>query len=129
MRVSGLGWPLTASLVSLLCGGAAVIVLRSLIERIAGASVALWTVIFFCTFPAAPVLQLAYSESMGALLLFAVLWCLQRHRYVWAIPLLLLVGVARPISVPLAAVVALHVIRRVRDTRRQTHCLQGPSRT
>lgn len=113
MRATGAEWPLAASMTSLLCGAAAVVVLRSLVDRIAGRSVGLWTVALFCAFPAAPVLQLAYTESAAALLLFAALWCLQRRRYLLAVPVVLAVGIARPIAVPLAAVVGLHLLRRI----------------
>jgi hypothetical protein len=73
--------------------------------------------VLFCAFPGSAVLQLPYSESLAILLLVAVLACLQRHRYAAAVPLVLLAGVARPIAVPLALVVGLHALRRVREWR------------
>jgi len=111
MEVTGSSWAVAASIVSLLCGAAAVVVMRSLLEPLAGRRLALWTVVLFCCYPAAPVLQLAYTESLAAFLLVSVLWCLQRRRYLAAVPVVLLVGIARPIGVPLAVVVVLHVLR------------------
>jgi hypothetical protein len=119
MWLSGAGWLLTATVVSLVFGALAVVVLRSLIDRQAGPGVALWTVALFCFFPSAPVLQLAYTESLGVLLLLVGLWTLQRRYYVLAIPVVLLIGLARPIGVPVAAVIGLHVLSRLLRQRRE----------
>jgi hypothetical protein len=127
IRLFGTGWPVSASLVSLVCGGIAVLIMRSLVEAMAGRSVAMWTVALFCFFPSAPVLQLAYTESMSIMLLAWALWCLQRRRYVQAIPVVLLIGFVRPIGVPVAAVVGLHLLRRM--LRRRTEPLTGRSLT
>jgi hypothetical protein len=113
MRALGTGWPLTASFVAMICGGLAVLVMHSLVRRAAGREAALWTVALFCFFPSAPVLQLAYTESLGVLLLVATLWCLQRRAYLPAIPVVLLIGLARPIGLPVAAVVGLHLLMRI----------------
>jgi hypothetical protein len=113
----GTGWPVSASIVSIGAGALAVMVMRSLVESLAGRELGLWTVVLFCAFPAAPVLQLAYTESVSMLLLVAALWCLRRRRYLLAAPVVLLLGLARPIGVPVAAVVALHVIYRLRRRR------------
>jgi hypothetical protein len=111
MEVTGSSWALAATIVSLLCGAAAVVVMRSLVEPLAGRPLALWTVVLFCCYPAAPILQLAYTESLAVLLLVSALWCLHRGRYLAAVPIVLLVGIARPIGAPLALVVGLHVLR------------------
>jgi hypothetical protein len=100
-----------------------VVLMRSLIEPIAGRSIAIWTVALFCFFPSAPVLQLAYTESLMIMLLVGALWCLQRRWYLTAIPVVLLIGFARPIGVPLAAVLGLHVLSRLR--RRRTEPVSG----
>jgi hypothetical protein len=113
MRIFGAGWPLSASIVSLICSALAVVVMRDVVDRLAGRDVALWTVALFCFFPVAPVLQLAYTESLAILLLVGMLWCLQRRRYLTAVPVVLLIGFARPIGVPVAAVVGLHVLTRL----------------
>jgi hypothetical protein len=119
MNLSGATWPVAASIVSLVCGALAVVVLRGLIDRQAGPVVALWTVALFCFFPSAPVLQLAYTESMGMLLLLLSLWCLQQRQYLAAVPVVLLIGVARPIGAPVAAVIALHILFRILRRRQE----------
>lgn len=113
MRVLGTEWPLTASFVAMVCGGLASLVMYSLVRRLAGHQTALWTVALFVFFPAAAVLQLTYTESIGVLSLVVALWCLQRREYLVGAPIMLLMGLARPIGVPMAAVVGLHVLRRI----------------
>jgi hypothetical protein len=117
MRVLGTEWPLTASFVAMVCGGLASLVMYSLVRRLAGHQTALWTVALFVFFPAAAVLQLTYTESIGVLSLVVVLWCLQRREYLVGAPIMLLVGLARPIGVPIAAVVGLHVLGRIARRR------------
>ncbi len=119
MTVTGAGWPLAATSVGLVCGAGAVVVMRSVVEPLAGASTALWTVAFFCFFPAAPVLQLAYTEALASLVLLACLLALQRRSYLTAALLCLMVGLTRPIAVPLAVVVVWHAVRRWRQRRSQ----------
>jgi hypothetical protein len=119
MWALGTGWPLTASFVAMLCGGFAALIMHSLVRRAAGHEAALWTVALFAFFPAAAVLQLTYTESMGILLLVAALWCLQRRRYLLGAPLMVLMGLTRPIGVPVAAVVGLHVLTRILRRRRE----------
>lgn len=118
MRVLGTGWPLTASFVAMAFGALAVLVMHDLVRRTAGPQVALWTVALFSFFPSAPTLQLAYTESLGVLLLVTTLWCLQRRAYLPAASVVLMTGLARPIGVPVAAVVGLHVLMRI--VRRRT---------
>jgi hypothetical protein len=118
MAATGGSFPVAASLVSLACGAACVVVMRSLVEPIAGRALALWTVVLFCCFPSAPVLQLAYAESLSMLLVVSVLWCLGRAHYWSGAGLLILAGLARPVGVPLSAVVGLHLLRQVRAARR-----------
>jgi hypothetical protein len=119
MRVLGTEWALTASFVAMLCGALAVLVMYSLVQRTAGRSAALWTVALFSFFPSAAVLQLAYSEAMGVLLLVTTLWCLQRREYLPGVAVVLMTGLARPIGVPIAAVVGLHVLLRIIHRRRE----------
>lgn len=107
---TGLAWTVAATVVSLLCAAGAIVLVRSVTARVAGPRAALWTVALLCFFPSALVLQLPYSEAVALLLLAAVLACLQRGRYLAVVPLMLLVGVARPIAVPLAAVLTAHLL-------------------
>jgi len=108
---TGLGWSAAASLVALAAGAGAVVVMRSLVERVAGPALALWTVILFCCFPTAPVLQFTYTESLAVLLLVSVLHLVHDQRYLLGIPVVVLLALERPIGAPVAAVIALHVLR------------------
>ncbi len=109
----GVSWPVAASVVSLACAAGAVVLMRDLVERTCGPRLALWTVVLFCVYPAAPVLQLAYAESTAMLLLVCLLWCLGRGSYLTAVPVVLLLGVTRPVAVPAAVVVGVHLVRLV----------------
>jgi hypothetical protein len=118
MRVTGLDWTPAATVVSLTCAAATVVVVRAVLARAAGPRVAMWSVAFLCFFPASAVLQLPYSEGLALLLLAGVFGCLQRGRYVAAVPVLLLLGLARPVAVPMVAVLGVHLLREVLAVRR-----------
>jgi hypothetical protein len=114
MAVTGLSFPVVASTVALLCGfGAAVLMGLLLRDRIgdpaAYAVVALWA-----SFPASVTLQLAYTESLAMLLLVAYLYALSRERWLVATVVALLVGLSRPIAVPLGVVTLVVVVLRLR---------------
>jgi hypothetical protein len=110
----GLSWPVAGWTISVLSALAAAVVLRSLVDQLGGPSLALWSVALLGSFTVAPVLQFPYSEALALFLLLTVLWCLQRRRYGAAIAVILLLGLARPIAAPLAVVVVVHVILRLR---------------
>jgi hypothetical protein len=113
MSLFGVGWPMAASTVAVICAAAAVVLMRSLLEPLVGRGPALWTVALFLAFPSAPVLQLAYSESLAVLLLVGALWALQREKYALLSAVVLLSGLSRPIAVPLAVVIGVHLMRRM----------------
>jgi len=114
MSVTGLGFPVVASSLSLVCGlGAALLMGRLLAERV-GARVALATVAVWGAFPAAVSLQIAYTEAIAMLVLCGVLSALIRRNWVVAGALALVLGVTRPIAVPVAVVVALVLLLRWR---------------
>jgi hypothetical protein len=115
--VGGLSWTAAATLTSLVAAAGAVVVVRAVLARVAGPRTAFWAVAFLCFFPAAPVLQLPYSEALALLLLAGTFWCLQRDRYLTAVPVLLLLGLARPVAAPVAVVLLVHLVREVLATR------------
>ena len=125
MRLTGASFVVAASIVSVVSGGALAVLVQKLVAAVAGRRLALWTVVLLCFFPSAAVLQLPYAESTALALLAGVLLCLQRRRYLLAVPLVLLVGVARPIAVPLAAVVFLHAGRVLVGRHRGEEVLPG----
>ncbi len=114
LMTAGIAWPYAPLLVSFGSAMASAVLLRSVVARLAGPAVALWAVALLGSFPAAPVLQLAYSEALALALLLAVLRCLQRGRFWWAAVATTALGLTRPIAVPLAVVVLVHVARRWR---------------
>jgi hypothetical protein len=103
-----------AVVIALLAGGAATVTLARLLSLRIPRSATLWGTALFCFGPMSFLLQVGYSESLSAFLLFAGLVALIERRYV----LLLCFGVAaaftRPGALALAVAVAVHVIVRWR---------------
>ncbi|ADU49104.1 hypothetical protein [Intrasporangium calvum] len=119
MAVTGLGFPAAGSTIALLCGfGAAVLMAFLLRDRI-GERATLVVVVLWASFPASVVLQLAYTEALAMLLLLGYLYALARERWLVAAAVAVLVGLARPIAVPLGVVtlVALWLRWRARGLR------------
>lgn len=118
MAVTGLGFEVAAPTLSLLLGAAAVLVVFRLLEVTVDRSRALACTALLCCFAAAPMFQAAYTESLGLLLVASVLLLLVRHRYLWAVLPVVLLGLTRNITLVLAPVVALHWWLQVRASRR-----------
>ncbi len=114
MAVTGLGFALSVTLVNLVAGGAAMVLMFALVERTAGRFAAATAVLFTCSFVAAPLFQAAYSESLSLLLVCAVLLLLARRRYGWAVVAVVLLSLTRLVTPPLAIVVLVHAILRYR---------------
>jgi len=103
-----------ATLVSLGCGAGAMVVLYRLVERTGGRVVAGLTVLALCVAPPAPAFQMAYTESLGLLLLVVCLHLLSSHRYLALSGVVVLLSLCRPLGVPLAAVILVHGFMRWR---------------
>jgi hypothetical protein len=127
MSATGASFSLAASVVAIACGAIAVVLAQNLVAAVAGRRLALWTVVLLCFFPTGAVLQLPYAESAALALLAGVLLCLQRRRYLLAVPLVVLVGLTRPVGAPLAAVVVLHALRVLVRRRRGEDALSRRS--
>ncbi len=128
--VMGAGLPfwVAAELVNLVAGGLAAwlgyLLFATGATRLAGAgtvaahrrtaaiAVALWLL-----YPATTVLQIAYTEAVGLMLVLAALWALNRHRYGVALVLVVLLGFTRAVAAPLAVVVVVHLVMRWRRER------------
>lgn len=125
MAVTGGSWAVLAPASALVLGWGAALVLDRLVQRqaearqgrVAARRLALGTVLIVGTFPAAPALQVAYSESLALLLVVLALWFLVRRSYVAAVPVVLALGFTRAVALPMAAVVAVHLVLRWRDHR------------
>lgn len=118
MEMAGIGFPLAATIVSLVCGAAAVSWLYAMARARLGGAAATRLVVAVSFFPSAPILQVAYAESMALLLIVAALWSLVHRRYGWLVACAAMLAVTRPLVLPLAllsGVVWLIRWRRRRD--------------
>ncbi|CCQ45457.1 putative membrane protein [Pseudarthrobacter siccitolerans] len=115
------GWPPAASLtiIAMLSGLAAALVVYALFREKAAHGTALWGVAFFATFPVSAVLQVPYGEPLSLLLLAAALLLVIRRQYLWAMPVVVLLCLSRPVGVPFAATLGfLLIFRLVQRLRR-----------
>lgn len=112
--LTGLPFAFVASTLALLLGFAAAVVMARLLAERIGDRAALAVVGLYAVFPAAPVLQVAYTESLAMLLLCGYLLALSRERWLVATGLALLIGLTRPIAVPLGVVTVVAVWLRWR---------------
>lgn len=118
MRVTGLGFPVAGAMTSLALGVLAMLVVYRLFHRYVGPRAALVGVLVVGAFPASPVLQIDYTESLAVLLLAAALLLLVERRYLLTLPVVLALALARPVVLPFAAVVLVHLVVRWRSARR-----------
>lgn len=112
--VTGWGWPTAGAIVATVAGLAAALMIFRLFKHVASTLTALWGVAFFAVFPASPILQVPYAESLGIFFLAAALHLLIRRNYWAAMPMMVLLCLTRPAGVPFAAVVLVHLLLRWR---------------
>jgi hypothetical protein len=105
--LTGAPWLVLGPLISLVASLALCLLLYKLFTTRAAPGVALTGVALFSFQPAAPVLQFAYAESLGLMLLVVVLLCLVHERYWAAVPVVVLLSLTRPTSAPLALTMLL----------------------
>jgi len=115
MALTGLSFAVCVTLVNLVAGGAAMVVMFALVERTAGRFAAGTAVLFTCCFVAAPLFQAAYSESISLLLVCTVLLLVARRHYAWAVAAVILLSLTRLVTPPLAIVVIVHAGLRLRN--------------
>jgi len=114
MAVTGLPFSVAAVLLNVVLGACTVVVVLRLLRRVAGPRVAVGGVVLLCTFPASPVLQVGYSESLALLLLaLALCWLVERHCLLSGLAVLAL-SLSRPVVAPFAVVVLAHLVLRWR---------------
>src|SRR5450631_3003538 len=118
MALTGLSFAVCVTLVNLVAGGAAMVVMFALVERTAGWFVAGAAVLLTCCSVAAPLFQAAYAESISLLLVCTVLLLIARRQYAWAVPVVILLSLTRPVTPPLAVVVLVHALLRYRGRAR-----------
>ena len=112
---TGLPFPVAVTVVNLVAGAVAMVLLHRLVDRTAGSFAAASIVTLTCLAPTALLFQVAYSEALALALLCAVLLLLHRRRYWWALVAVVALSLTRVITAPLAVVVAAHAWSRFRS--------------
>lgn len=108
----GFDWNAAGVVISLAAGVATSLFLFRLIALYAPASQALFTVVLFSVAPTAPLLQLAYAESVQMLLIVVSLYYLTQHRYALVMASGTLLAFTRPGALALALTVGAHLVIR-----------------
>ncbi|BBH18257.1 hypothetical protein Back2_25440 [Nocardioides baekrokdamisoli] len=114
----GLSYEASAGLISIVAGGIGCWLLYLLVRVSGSRFTAAMAVVGFCFFPAAVLLQAAYTESLAFALIMGALLSLNKRRYGWFMVCTLALSLTRPVALPLAAVAGLHWL--VRWMRRDT---------
>lgn len=112
--LTGLPFAVTGTVVAVVLGYAAAIVVAGLLRERVGTAAALGGVVLLGAYPSSPTFQVAYTESLALLLLAAALWLLVRRRWLAAGGVALLTGLARPVGLPLGLVALVAVVVRWR---------------
>lgn len=115
MKVTGAGFPVAGAMTSLVLGTLAMLVIYRLFQRYVGPRAALVGMLVVAAFPSAPVLQISYTESFALLLLAAALLLLVQRRYLLTLPVVVALALTRPVVLPFAAVVLVHLLVRCRQ--------------
>ena len=111
--LTGLNPAASLTIVAMLSGWAAALVVYVLFRHKAAHAEALWGVAFFATFPVSAVLQVPYAEPLTLLLLAAALLLVVRRQYLWAMPVVVLMCLSRPVGVPFAAMLGILFLARL----------------
>jgi hypothetical protein len=117
MWLTGMGFGVSASVVNLAAGAAAMVVMYKLLERQGGRFLATSGVALTSTFITAPLFQAAYSEALGLLLVCLALLLIGSRRYALALIATVLLSLTRLITPALGVVVAVHLVHRLRHRR------------
>ena len=129
MDVTGLGFFVVGSTLSLALGFVAAGAMAWLLKDRIGERATLVVVVLWASFPAAAALQVGYTEAAAMALLTLYLLALSRERWLWATSLAVAIGLVRPIAAPLAVVTVvalwLRWRRRSRDPIRPREALSG----
>ncbi|MFP5311544.1 MAG: hypothetical protein ACLGH7_03920 [Actinomycetes bacterium] len=128
---TGMAPAASLTLIAMLAGWAAALAVYALFRQAAPHTSALWGVAFFAVFPVSAVLQVPYAEPLSLLLLAAALLLVVRRKYLWAIPVVVLLCLSRPVGVPFAAMAGLLLILRfaayLRGGRQQGPAKEAPA--
>lgn len=106
MFIARIEFPLAATVLSLVCGAIAVVVLYGMVRDWMDDYAAATPVLSLCCFPSAPVFQVAYTESMSLLVVVLALRALSTQRHGWFLTCAALLSVTRPLLLPLGLLAA-----------------------
>jgi hypothetical protein len=133
VELTGAPWEVVAPLAATGLAAGAVVVVADLVESQARArgyararSLALGTVLLIGVFPSSVVLQVAYTESLTLLLVALALRELARRAYGWTALATAALGLTRAVALPMAVVVAVHLLVRWRAHRAGRETLTRP---
>jgi hypothetical protein len=115
MWLTGAAFPLVGSMVALVAGAAAAGVIAVVLRRWVSAPLTIAAVAVWSAFPASPSLQTAYTESLAMLVLAVWLLALQREQWLLLGAMSVLMGLTRPIAVPLGLVLVVWLVARWRS--------------
>lgn len=119
MSATGLGFAVAGSTLSLVMSFVAAAAIAVLLRDRIGRPATLAVVVLWGSYPAAVVLQVAYTEAMAMALLALFLLAVTRRAWLPAAGLALLLGLTRPIAVPIAAVTLVALWLRWRERGEQ----------
>lgn len=105
--LTGMAPAAALTIIAMASGWGAALVIYQLFRLKAGPAASLWGVAFVATFPISAILQVPYAEPLNLLLLAAALLLVVRRQYLWAVPVVVLMCLSRPVGVPFAAMLGL----------------------
>lgn len=111
--ITGLPAGASLTMIAMLSGVAAAVVVYLLFRQKADHGDALWGVAFFSNLPVSAILQTPYAESLNTLLLAAALLLVVRRQYLAAAPVVVLMCLSRPVGVPFGAMVGILLLIRL----------------
>jgi len=123
VALTGAPWHAAGPLLALGLGAVAVLLVHAAVRLGAPRAVRAWpglplaTVALVAAAPAGPVLQVAYTESLALALVAGTLVLLIRRRYPAAALTVLALGFTRAVALPMAVVVLVHAVARLRRAR------------
>ncbi len=125
-RLTGLSPAASLTIIAMLAGWGASLLVYTLFRHKAAHAAALWGVAFFATFPVSAVLQVPYAESLSLLLLAGALLLVVRRQYLWAVPVVVLLCLSRPVGVPFALMLGLVLVFRFLQRFPLSRRFRGP---
>nr|WP_203415945.1 hypothetical protein [Arthrobacter ulcerisalmonis] len=105
--LTGMAPAAALTIIAMASGWGAALLIYQLFRLKAGPAGSLWGVAFVATFPISAILQVPYAEPLNLLLLAAALLLVVRRQYLWAMPVVVLMCLSRPVGVPFAAMLGL----------------------